>query len=68
MFGRYRFKVGMRVKPSAEGIASTLFPGAKAERKGTVTKVDQWNGPTVLWDGRKTASSYWPGFIEPVRK
>jgi hypothetical protein len=62
------FRVGQKVKPSAEGIAATLFPGVKAKRIGAVTKVDEFNCPTVLWQGRKTASSYHPRFIAPLNK
>lgn len=60
------FRVGQRVRPSRAGIDANLFPGSKASREGTVQKVDRWNGPTVLWDVRKTADAYFCGFIEPV--
>lgn len=71
MLGRYRFFVKQRVKPSPEGIAARLFwrPRAKIKTyRGTVTKVDEFNCPTVLWDDRKTATSYHAIFIEPARK
>jgi hypothetical protein len=64
---RAPFKVGQRVKSSGEGNAATLFRGHE-KRRGTVKAVDKFNCPTVLWDGRKTTSSYHPDFIDPVRK
>jgi hypothetical protein len=60
------FKVGQRVKASKEALAGFVIRRCHAERRGTVKKVDQWNGPTVLWDGRKTAASYHPDFIDPL--
>ncbi len=65
MIGKYPFKVGQRVKPSGDGKAAHLFN--KKHKRGTVIKVDRFNDPTVLWDHRKTASSYHPDFVEPVR-
>ena len=61
------FRVGQKVRPSREGIAATLFKGKKALATGRVVKVDRFNCPTVLWEGRKTATSYHPDFIDPVR-
>lgn len=66
MLGVHKFHVGQRVQPSARGISATLFPGAKATRHGTVTKVGRFNEPTVLWDGRTSTSEYHPDFIVPV--
>ena len=63
MLGRYRFRPGQRVRPSKEGIAAFLFAKAKHQQSGVVIKVDRFNCPTVLWDGRKTASCYHPEFI-----
>ncbi len=71
MLGAYQFKVGQRVKPSQRAWDGTLFWRYRSQRstfRGTVTKVDEFNCPTVLWDGRKTSSSYHPNFIDPVRK
>lgn len=71
MLGKYKFKVGQRVKPSQAGIDATLFLRQRAtinKVRGTVMKVGEFNDPTVLWDGRKTTSSYHPDFVEPVRK
>lgn len=67
MLGKHVFKVGQRVRPSAEGIAANLFK-RRPNRSGIVQKVDRFNSPTVLWDGRKTASGYHPDFIEPDRR
>ena len=63
---RHKFRVGQRVRPSAEGRAANVFTSRTVS--GTVTKVDEWNSPTVLWDHRKTGSSYAPWFIEPDRR
>ena len=60
------FRVGQRERPSDDGKAQHLFAG-KEKRHGTVTAVDEYNCPTVLWDGRKTTSGYHPRFIDPVR-
>lgn len=69
MFGTHKFRVGQRVRPSKIGIARPgMFAGHKAERGGTVTKVDEFNCPTVLWDGRKTAAGYHADFIAPDRR
>jgi hypothetical protein len=65
MIGRHKFRIGQRVRPSPEGIRRNVFPGKKATRGGVVEKVDEFNSPTVLWDGRKTADGYHPDFIEP---
>jgi hypothetical protein len=67
MKSKPRFRVGQKVRPSPYGVASTLFPGAKATRAGRVVKVDEFGDPTILWEGRKTASSYHQKFIAPVR-
>lgn len=68
MFGKHKFRVGQRVRPSAEGIAALLFKGEKARISGVVMKVDQFNCPTVLWDERRTASGYHADFIAPDRR
>lgn len=69
MFGKYKFRVGQRVRPSAYGIASYLFRGKKKEMAtGIVTHVDEFNSPTVKWDYRKTATQYYAEFIEPDRR
>lgn len=66
--GRHKFRVGQIVRPSVEAIAANLFRRAHYQRRGIVKKVDRFNCPTVLWEGRKTASSYHPDFIRPARK
>jgi hypothetical protein len=58
------FSVGQIVRPSTYGIQKTLFRGKKMGMLGKVTKVDEYNCPTILWDGRKTPKSYHPDFIE----
>jgi hypothetical protein len=68
MFGSHKFRIGERVRPSQEGKAACLFRGQKALQSGVVTKVDQFNCPTVLWDGRRTASGYHADFIMPDRR
>lgn len=68
MLGKHKFKVGQRVRPSTEGIKAMIFPRTRHNQSGEVTKVDRFNSPTVLWEGRKTASGYHPDFIEPDRR
>ncbi len=68
MLGKHRFKVGQRVRPSEEGIKAFLFPKTRHMQRGVVQKVDRFNCPTVLWEGRKTASGYHPIFIAPDRR
>lgn len=68
MLGKHKFRVGQRVRPSAEGIRANLFRKARELQSGIVLKVGLSNFPTVLWDGRKTASGYHPDFIEPDRR
>lgn len=66
--GLYRFKVGQRVRPSAEGIAANVFPKTRHHQSGVVTRVDEFNSPDVKWDGRKTTSGYAAAFIAPDRR
>jgi hypothetical protein len=69
MFGKHKFKVGQRVRPSTKGIEANLFRGEKKQQgSGVVTKVDEYNSPTVLWDWRRTEDGYHPDFIAPDRR
>ena len=68
MLGKHKFRVGQKVRPSAEGIKANIFPKTRQLQSGIVQKIDQFNSPTVLWDGRKTARGYHPDFIEPDRR
>lgn len=63
-----KFKTGQRVRPSKYGIECFIFPKSRHGRTGVVVKVDRWNSPTVRWEGRKGASSYFSGFIAPDRR
>ena len=65
---RAPFRVGQRVKPSGNGFKALVFyrHGRFVVKRGTVTKVDEFNCPTILWDGRKRARSYHPDFIDPI--
>jgi len=64
----HKFKVGQRVRPSQYGKDRYIFPKTRHDQTGVVTKVDEFNSPTVVWEGRKTPSSYYPGFVEPDRR
>ncbi len=68
MLGKHKFRVGQRVRPSEEGIDARLFPKTRHGQSGIVTSVDEFNCPTVVWEGRKTPSSYHPDFIAPDRR
>lgn len=68
MIGKHKFRKGQRVRPSAEGIDAFLFPKTRHNQSGVVLKVDEFNSPTVLWDGRKTGKRYYAGFIAPDRR
>lgn len=68
MLGKHRFKVGQRVRLSDYGRLRNILLRSRQDARGTVTKVDQFNSPDVLWDHRKTTSGYHPDFIEPVSK
>ena len=68
IFGRYAFRPGQRVRPSVEGIEAHIFPKTRHKQSGVALKVDRFNSPTVLWDGRKTPLSYHPRFIAPDRR
>lgn len=68
MTGKYRFKVGQRVRPSQYGKDRCIFSKTRFDQSGVVTKVDQFNSPTILWNGRKTATGYYSDFIEPDRR
>lgn len=60
---KHKFRVGQRVRPSRAGIENDIFTGSRQLQSGMVVKVDQFNCPTVLWDGRKTPRGYHPDFI-----
>lgn len=68
MIGRHRFRVGQRVRLSPEARTRSLLPKCRRDATGIVTKVDEFNCPSVRWEHRKTASSYHPDFIEPDRR
>jgi hypothetical protein len=68
MLGKHKFRVGQRVRPSAEGIAVNIFPKTRQLQTGVVQKVDRFNSPTVLWEGRSTPKGYHPDFIAPDKR
>lgn len=68
MLGKNKFSVGQRVRPSEAGIAAHIFSKTRRQQSGVVIKVDEFNSPTVLWDGRMTPSSYHPDFIAPDQR
>lgn len=68
MFGKHKFKVGQRVRPSPYGIKSLIFPKTRHMQTGKVVKVDKWNSPTIIWAGFKMPQRYFAGFIEPDRR
>lgn len=68
MLGKHKFKVGQRVRPSDEAIAAFIFPKTRHSQTGVVMKVDRFNAPSVLWDGRKCTRTYHPDFISPDRR
>lgn len=68
MLGKHRFRVGQRVRPSQLAIEKTLFAKTRHAATGIVTKVNEFNCPTVLWEYRKTTASYHPDFIALDRR
>lgn len=64
----HKFRVGQRVRLSRYGLECNIRPKCRRMDSGIVIKVGEFNTPTVLWDGRKTGSSYFPGFIAPDRR
>jgi len=68
MLGQYHFREGQRVRPSTKGIRANIFLRTRHDQSGVVIKVDQFNCPTVLWEGRKKPISYHPDFIAPDRR
>jgi hypothetical protein len=69
MMHRHKFKVGQHVRLSQYGKDCSIGPKARRDQSGVVvTKVDEFNSLSVRWEGRKTASRYFPGFIEPDRR
>lgn len=68
MLGKHKFRVGQRVRLSERGLAANLLPKSRRGQSGVVVKVDLFNSPSVLWEWRKTASSYHPDFIAPDRR
>lgn len=68
MLGKHKFRINQRVRPSAYGIERLVFPKTRHQQTGVVLKVDRFNCPTVLWEGRKTPYSYHPDFIAPDRR
>lgn len=65
---KHKFRIGQRVRLSAHGREQRLLPRIRIDAGGFVTKVDESNRPTVRWDHRRTADSYFPGFIQPDRR
>lgn len=65
MLGKYKFRIGQRVRPSQEGIEANIFTKTRIHGTGIVVKVDKFNCPTILWDWRTTTSGYHPRFIKP---
>lgn len=62
---RRRFPVGCRVKMTRD--AAAQWPKYK-KTVGTVTRyANSQVSPFVLWDGRKTGTSYYPDFLRRVR-
>lgn len=68
MSARRKFRIGLRVRPSSYGISSNIFSKTRHKQSGVVTKVDEFNDPTVLWDGRKTPKRYYYGFVALDRR
>ena len=68
MMRKHKFRVGQRVRPSQYGKDSYIFAKTRRDQTGVVTNVDEFNSPTVRWEGRKTAYGYFAGFIEPDRR
>lgn len=68
MMRKHKFKVGQRVRLSQYGKDRHIVPKTRMDQSGVITKVDEFNSPTVRWEGRKTASGYFAGFIEPDRR
>jgi hypothetical protein len=66
--GGNKFRVGQRVRPSKHGQESCIFAKTRFNQTGVVTKVDEFNCPTVRWEGRKGASEYHQSFIAPDRR
>jgi hypothetical protein len=65
---KHKFKVGQRVRPSEYGKDHRIFSRTRLDQTGVVFKVDEYNCPTVLWEGRKTPKGYAPEFIAPDRR
>lgn len=68
MMRKHKFRVGQRVCLSAYGRERNTMPRHRRDASGVVTKVDEFNSPTVRWDYRRTGSSYFAGFIEPDKR
>ncbi len=58
-----KFKVGDRVKLSPLGRRRCVIQRGKRTTKGIVVRVERGFFPAILWDYRKTASSYHPDYI-----
>lgn len=67
MFRKHKFRVGQRVRLSAYGRERGMLPRTRIDASGVVTMLDGLS-PRVRWDHRRTASGYFPGFIEPDRR
>lgn len=68
MAAKYKFRIGQRVRPSAQGIASFIFPKTRYDQSGIVKKVDKFNCPSILWDGRRVIKTYHYNFVVPDRR
>ncbi len=63
-----KFRVGQRVRLSPLGLERNLVPKTRLHQSGIVVKVDEFNCPKVVWDGRKTPRGYYHGFIAIDRR
>lgn len=68
MLGKHKFRVNQRVRPSDYSIGRCIFSKTRQAQSGVVVKVDRFNCPTILWEGRKTPYSYHPDFISLDRR
>jgi hypothetical protein len=60
---KIKFVPGQRVRPSRNAIWANIFPRTRILQTGVVVRVDEFNCPSVLWEGRKTPKWYHPDYI-----
>ncbi len=62
------WKIGARVKASAEAVAFGVVSRRDKKRRGRVVGISRKGKPQILWDGLKCPQTWAPEFVELVAR